>query len=86
MLPLIVGVAIGVVVMGLLRAMTRYEAASTAAMQEQMTSMQATIDRLEARVRSLETIASVDVLETGSEQPMPGETAQPLKKARLGRT
>ncbi|MFT4604938.1 MAG: hypothetical protein ACI9W4_001677 [Rhodothermales bacterium] len=85
MMFLFLGVAIGVLVMGLLRAWTRYEAGSMAAFRDEATQMREAIQTLTQRVESLETIAVAETstgrldLSPLSDQPLsdPAADAEP---------
>ena len=57
---LFLGVAIGVLVMGLLRAWTRYEKDSMAAFRDEAIEMRRVVETLTKRVESLEAIATAE--------------------------
>ncbi|MFT5142469.1 MAG: hypothetical protein ACI80V_000101 [Rhodothermales bacterium] len=89
MFLLVIGVAVGLVITGLLRAWTRYEAQSSAALHEDMELLLETVQTLTERVESLEAIATeaevperidLDAIVPDSfEQTAPRQKLHPLK-------
>jgi Tfp pilus assembly protein PilN len=89
MFLLVIGVAVGLVITGLLRAWTRYEAQSSAALQEDIELLLETVQTLNERVESLEAIAAeaeaparIDldaIVQDTSQQNAPKQKLHPLK-------
>ncbi len=86
---LFLGVAIGVLVMGLLRAWTRYEADSVAAFREEAIEMRQVIHTLTKRVEVLEAIATAETSDGGldtsllSDEPLSGSEPESQRRESI---
>lgn len=85
---LFLGVAIGVLVMGLLRAWSRYEADSMAAFRDEAVQMREVVQTLTKRVEALEAIAAAETSDglldiSLSDEPLPDSETESSRRQSI---